>query len=143
MSDCSRAFSVAIPSLSCDIPSYENPLTHKQTRDAFPFEAIKGRHRLFAVDVRGTLWKPDNRKDMADQVSCYREGKSVALPPSGKCERITQLCPHFILLKFLGFCLCRHAINITVVLHNCFIDFKSLLTYLTLVVSSMLPMYIN
>ena len=65
--------------------SYENHTdTHRKTRDAFPFEAFRGRHRLFAVDVWRTLRKLDNLQEMADQTSCYRESNSVAFTLSGK-----------------------------------------------------------
>ena len=61
-SDCSGKFSVAIASFRFDFDLYENHTdAHKKTRDAFPFEASIGRHRLFAVDVCGTLWKLDKR----------------------------------------------------------------------------------
>ena len=43
-----------------------------------------GRHPLFAVDVRGTIWKLDKRQEMADQTSCYRESNSVEFAPSKK-----------------------------------------------------------
>ena len=52
ISDCSRTSLVAIASFGFDFGSYENITgTHKETREAFPFEAVVGRHDLFAVDV--------------------------------------------------------------------------------------------
>ena len=50
-----------------------NMLRHTQkTLDAFPFEAVTGRHRLITVDVCGTLWKLDNRQEMADQTILFQ-----------------------------------------------------------------------
>ena len=36
----------------------------KRLATLFPFEAVIGRHRLFATDVCVTLWKLDNRQEM-------------------------------------------------------------------------------
>ena len=54
---------MAVVSLCFDIHSFENhDDRHEQTGDVFPCEAVIGRHRLFAVDVWGTLWTLDNRQ---------------------------------------------------------------------------------
>ena len=72
--------------------------THTQTREAFPFEAVIGRHHPLAVDVCGALWKPDNWQELDDETSCYRESKSV--------RKVLQLHAHeHTLLKLSLSCL--------------------------------------
>ena len=59
--------------------------THTQTGDAFALEAAIGRQPVFAVDDWGTLWKLDNRQEMADQTSGYRGSNSVPVTLSETC----------------------------------------------------------
>ena len=61
-------------------------LTHTQRLGTlFLFEAVIGRHRLFAVDVCGTVWELDNPQEMTGQTADYRESNSGTFTPSGKC----------------------------------------------------------
>ena len=56
--------SVATASLRFDLESNENhPDTRKKTRRVFPFEAVKGTHHLFAVDVSSRYgnWTTDKK----------------------------------------------------------------------------------
>ena len=64
----------------------------KKTRKAFSFEAVIGRHRLFTVEVPGTLWKLDNRQDMADQffVSCLTSQQQLVYLRDGSAQAILR-----------------------------------------------------
>ena len=58
-------------------------LTHKES---LPFEAVVRRHRMYAVDVSGTLWKLDDRQERADHSAC----NSVPCTPTGKRSLISD-----------------------------------------------------
>ena len=117
MSDHSRTFWIAVTSHRFVFGSYESHTdTHNTSHNVFPFEAVIGRHHLFAVDVWGTLRKLNNRQDMAGQTSCYRGSNKKWLVRHRVTGTVTQtwLVRHLVTGTVTQTWLVKHLVTGTV-----------------------------